>query len=146
VGNTDGRQAVFYRAMVRHEADEKTGGRGEAHPAFVARMIDHGFAFNGPGWDFSDSPMHGLYPRHSVYDGVRSMADFEPWLGQMRHFPEEAIDLAWKRIPSTLVEGEEDALVLLLERLYERRARLTELISACRNGRVNPFRNWPTEG
>jgi hypothetical protein len=141
-GNTDGRQAVFYRALVRREADEHVGAR----PGFVARMIDHGFAFNGPSWDFSDSPLHGLYSRHSVYDGVRSLADFEPWLGQTTHFPEEAIDQAWKRIPSDWVAGEEDALVLLLERLYERRARLPELISACRNGRVNPFRNWQSKG
>ena len=142
VGNTDGRQAVFYRALVRREADEEATAR----PEFVARMIDHGFAFNGPGWEFSDSPLHGLYSRHSVYDSVRSLADFEPWLGQMRHFPEEAIDLAWKRIPSNWVVGEEDALELTLERLYERRARLPELVSDCRRGRVNPFRNWPTEG
>ena len=141
VGNTDGRQAVFYRALVRREADP----RAEARAAFVARMIDHGFAFNGPNWDFTDSPMHGLYGRHSVYDGVRSLADFEPWLGQVRHFPEEAIDRAWKRIPSDWVAGEEDALELLLERLYARRERLPELISACRKGRVNPFRNWPTD-
>jgi hypothetical protein len=144
VGNTDGRQAVFYRALVRREASDEAGG--EARPGFVARMIDHGFAFNGPGWDFSDSPMHGLYPRHSVYDGVRSLADFEPWLGQTQHFPEEAIDLAWKRIPSAWVAGEEDALERVLERLYERRARLGELISACRGARVNPFRNWPVTG
>src|SRR5947208_17071316 len=39
-GNADGRQCVFYRAMVRgaHPAAGK--------PGFVARMIDHGFAFN----------------------------------------------------------------------------------------------------
>ncbi len=141
VGNTDGRQAVFYRALVRRE-EVRAGERGEAHASFVARMIDHGFAFNGPGWEFSDSPLHGLYPRHSVYDEVRSLADFEPWLEQVRHFPEEAIDLAWKRVPSDWVAGEEDALVLMLERLHERRARLPELIEACRTGRVNPFRNW----
>lgn len=141
VGNTDGRQAIFYRARVRREMS----ARAEARAAFVTRMIDHGFAFNGPGWDFSDSPLHGLYARHSVYDDVRSLADFEPWLGQMRHFPEEAIDLAWKRIPSDWVAGEEDALELLLERLYERRERLPELISGCRKGRVNPFRNWPAD-
>ena len=44
--------------------------RGEAsgRPGFVARMIDHGFAFNGPNWDFPDSPLQGLYPRRLVYD------------------------------------------------------------------------------
>jgi hypothetical protein len=142
VGNTDGRQAVFYRALVRREANAGADASAAGRPAFVARMIDHGFAFNGPGWDFSDSPLHGLYPRYSVYDAVRSLDDFEPWLGQMRHFPEEAIDLAWKRVPPAWVSGEEDAFDLLLERLYERRARLPELVAECRRGRVNPFRNW----
>jgi hypothetical protein len=64
----------------------------------------------------------------------------------MRRFPEEAIDLARKRIPSDWVAGEEDALELSLERLNERRERPPELISACRKGRVNPFRSRPVEG
>jgi branched-chain amino acid aminotransferase len=59
VANADGRQSVFYRAMVRRGA----AGR----PGFVARMIDHGFAFNGPNWDFPDSPVQGLYARRLVY-------------------------------------------------------------------------------
>jgi hypothetical protein len=29
-----------------------------------------------------------------------------------------------------------------LERLYQRRKRLPELISVCRGGRVDPFPNW----
>jgi hypothetical protein len=136
VGNTDGRQSIFYRALVRREA------AGEGRPGFVARMIDHGFAFNGPGWDFGDSPLHGLYARHSVYDSVRSLDDFQPWLGQVMHFPEEVIDQAWKRVPSDWIAGDEDVLERLLEHLYERRARVPELIEACRGGRVNPFRNW----
>jgi len=138
VGNTDGRQSIFYRAMVRREAAE------EARPGFVARMIDHGFAFNGPGWDFGDSPLHGLYARHNVYDSVRSLDNFQPWLGQVVHFPEEVIDQAWKRVPSDWIAGDEDILERLLERLYERRARVPDLIDACRGGRVNPFRNWTT--
>jgi hypothetical protein len=140
VGNTDGRQAVFYRARVRREAGEE-----EPRAGFVARMIDHGFAFNGPSWEFSDAPQHGLYLRQSVYDCVHSLEDFEPWIGQMRNFPEEAIDSAWKRVPSNWVAGEEDALESLLERLYERRARLPELIAGCRSARINPFRNWPVD-
>src|SRR4051812_9050798 len=55
-GNADGRQCIFYRASVRV-------GRGAAKSGFVARMIDHGYAFNGPHWDFPDSPLQGLYAR-----------------------------------------------------------------------------------
>jgi hypothetical protein len=137
VGNADGRQSVFYRALVRHS--ERAAG---AKPGFVARMIDHGFAFNGPHWEFTDSPLQGLYARRLVYEGVRSLDDFQPWLEQVVHFPEEVIDRAWKSIPADWIAGEEDALTQLLERLFERRARLPELIAACRSARTNPFPKW----
>jgi hypothetical protein len=134
-GNGDGRQCVFDRGMVR-------GRQAAERPAFVTRMIDHGFAFNGPNWDFPDSPLQGLYARRQVYSEVRSLDDFEPWLGQVMHFPEEAMDQAWKSIPPAWIEGEEDALQQLLERLFERRKLLPELIAACRRTRTNPFPNW----
>ncbi len=108
-GNADGRQSVFYRAMVRR-------GPGRPKPGFVASMIDHGFAFDGPNWDFPDSPLQGLYPRRIVYHGVRSLDDFQPWLDLMLHFPEEVIDQAWKRIPPEWLEGDEESLERLLQR------------------------------
>ena len=109
VGNADGRQCVFYRAMVRRTDS------GGGHASFVARMIDHGYAFNGPNWDFPESAVQGLYARKLVYDAVRSLDDLQPWLDQMVHFPEEVIDQAWKSIPPDWIEGEEDALDRLLE-------------------------------
>jgi hypothetical protein len=108
----------------------------------VARMIDHGYAFNGPNWDFPESAVQGLYARKLVYDGVRSLDDFEPWLDQVVHFPEEVIDQAWKSIPPDWIEGEEDALDRLLEQLFERRARVPALIESCRETRLNLFPNW----
>ena len=30
----------------------------------------------------------------------------------------------------------------MLERLFERRKRVADLIAACRAGRINPFPNW----
>jgi hypothetical protein len=140
VGNADGRQSVFYRAMVRGDCGGAAGSGGR--PGFVARMIDHGFAFNGPNWDFPESPLQGLYARRVVYDSVRSLDDFQPWLDQVISFPEEVIDRAWKRIPPDWIDGEEDALDQLLSHLYERRKRVPELISACRGARTNPFPNW----
>lgn len=140
VGNADGRQSVFYRAMVRNAA--ATGTPRHGHPAFIARMIDHGFACNGPNWDFPDSPLQGLYARRQVYDSVRSLADFEPWLTQVAGFPEEVMDKAWRSVPPEWIEGEEDALAELLERLYDRRKRVPELIDACRRSRANIFANW----
>ncbi len=132
--NADGRQCVFYRAMVHRG--------GASAPGFVARMIDHGFTFNGPNWDFPESPIQGLYCRSQVYEAVRSVDDFQPWLDQVIHFPEEVMDEAWKRIPPGWIEGEEEALQQLLERLFERRKRVTDLIAACRGARSNPFPNW----
>ncbi|MEO8596137.1 MAG: HipA family kinase [Candidatus Solibacter sp.] len=135
-GNADGRQCVFYRAMVRRA--ESAGG----HAGFVARMIDHGYAFNGPNWDFPESAVQGLYARKLVYEGIRSLDDFQPWLDQVVHFPEEVIDLAWKTVPPDWIEGEEDALERMLEQLFERRARVPELLDSCRDSRVCPFPNW----
>ena len=134
-GNADGRQSVFYRAMVRN-ADG--GGR----PGFVARMIDHGYAFNGPNWDFPESALQGLYARRAVYASVSGLADFQPWLDQVIHFPEEVIDRAWKSIPPEWIEGDEDALDRLLEQLWERRKRIPALLAACRDARTDPFPNW----
>jgi HipA-like protein len=135
-GNADGRQSVFYRAMVR--SADSAGRRA----GFVARMIDHGYTFNGPNWDFPESALQGLYARRLVYDGVRSLADFQPWLDQVVHFPEEVIDRAWKGIPADWVEGEEDAFDRLLEQLWARRRLLPALLEACRAARTNPFPNW----
>ncbi len=140
VSNADGRQSVFYRARVR-QGDPNAPYPG-ARKGFVARMIDHGYAFDGPNWDFPESPLQGLYPRRTVYDSVTSLSDFEPWLEQVMNFPDEVIDLAWKRIPPDWIEGEEDSLEHLLERLFERRKRVPALIASCRNGRTNPFPNW----
>jgi hypothetical protein len=140
-GNADGRQTVFYRAVVR-QAGADPASVPPARPAFVARMIDHGYAFNGPYWDFPDSPIQGLYARSLVYENVHSLDDFQPWLDQAVHFPEEVVDRAWKRVPADWITGEEDALERLLEELLRRRPRLPELISASRSARTNPFPNW----
>jgi len=134
VGNADGRQAVFHRAMVRHG----DGGR----MAFIARMIDHGYAFNGPNWDFPESPLQGLYARKVVYDAIHQLDDFQPWLDLIMNFPEEVIDRAWKAIPPEWLEDDESALESLLDRLFHRRRRLPELISASRQSQSAPFANW----
>jgi hypothetical protein len=133
-GNADGRQSVFHRANI--------ATRGGRKPGFVARMIDHGFAFNGPNWEFCDSPLQGLYARRLVYDGVRSLDDFQPWLDLIVHFPEEVVDKAWSRVPPQWTEGEEYELERVLTELLERRKRVPELIEDCRKGRNNPFPDW----
>ena len=135
MANADGRQSIFFRARV----DD-----WQPHPrkAFVAVMIDHGFVFNGPEWDFHDSPLQGLYPRKLVYQPVHSLDDFQPWLEQVVHFPEATVDKAFRQIPPEWLEGEEDEFERLLETLLKRRAQVPEIIEQARRARVNPFPNW----
>ena len=140
-GNSDGRQSVFFRAPI----SEWLPG-AEATPrkvGFIALMIDHGFVFNGPHWDFVTSPVQGLYSRRMVYNKVRSLDDFQPWLNQIVHFPVEVMDEALRQIPPQWITGEEEMLENLLELLMRRRARVPDLISDTRLAKGNPFANWP---
>lgn len=139
-GNADSRQAVFFRARAKHWTPLK--GDAPAKIGFFAQMIDHGFAFNGPHWQFQDSPLQGLYFRTSVYDGVRSMDSFQPWLELVEHFPVEVIDSAWKEIPRPWMDGDEDELEKMLETLIRRRPRVPILIDEVQRKRTSAFANW----
>jgi hypothetical protein len=141
VANADSRQAVFFRARAKSWTPLK--GEVPARVGFFAQMIDHGFAFNGPHWAFADSPLQGLYFRTSIYDEVRSLDSFQPWLDMVASFPLEVIDSAWKEIPREwLGEGDEDELEKLLEALLTRRDRVPELIQDVRRQRASAFANW----
>jgi len=136
VSNADGRQSVFFRARL----EDWAGASGKL--GFVALMIDHGFAFNGPHWNYTDAPLIGLYPRRLVYQSVKSLDDFQPWLDQVRHFPEEIFDSAYKQVPPEWIEGEEDEFERLLEQLLARRRLIAELVSETRRSKSSPFPNW----
>lgn len=138
MGNADARQAIFFRARVQ----DGLAGMAEPRLGFVAEMIDNGYVFEGPHWRFGESAIQGLYFRPQVYQAVRGLDDFEPWLDRIRHFPEEVVDQAVKRIPPAWLEGDEEALERLLDQLLRRRARVAGLIESCRTERVNPFPNW----
>jgi hypothetical protein len=140
VGNADSRQAVFFRARAKNWTPLK--GEAPARIGFFAQMIDHGFAFNGPHWSFQDSPLQGLYFRTSVYDEVRSLDSFEPWLEMVANFPASVIDSAWKEIPREWLEEDEEELERLLEALLKRREQVPRLIREARDGRASAFRNW----
>jgi hypothetical protein len=140
MGNADSRQAIFFRARLREWLPAH-----EAHPqrlGFVAQMVDHGFAFDGPHWRFGDSPLQGLYFRPGVYQSVRGLDDFQPWLDRIVHFPEAVVDQALKQIPPAWVAGDEDSLSQLCESLLRRRKRVVDLIQACRHGRAALFPEW----
>jgi hypothetical protein len=139
-GNADGRQSVFLRAPLAEWFPEQ-----RIHPqrlGFVTLMIDHGFLFNGPHWEFNDAPAYGLYLRRMVYQDVTGLESFEPWLGRVEYFPDDVLDVALRGIPPEWISGEEDALEKLLEMLLRRRRRVRELLEDVRDSRVSPFANW----
>src|SRR6185437_8797669 len=109
---------------------------------FVALMIDHGFAFNGPHWDFPESSITGLYPRRTVYSKVRSIEAFEPWLSRVANFPEEVLDRALRQIPPEWIGEDYAALEKMLERLLVRRKRVADLLFACRKTSGDTFPFW----
>jgi hypothetical protein len=138
--NADGRQAVFFRAQLKDWLARP--GIPPRKLGFVALMIDHGFAFNGPHWELLESAMLGLYPRRVVYESVRSLSDFEPWLSRVLNFPDEVLDRALRHLPPEWVDEDADSLERLLESLMRRKKRIADLLSACRAAPVNPFPNW----
>jgi hypothetical protein len=140
MGNADARQSIFFRARLRPWPP----GAGEHAPraGFVAHMMDHGYVFDGPHWNFPDSPLQGLYFRPNVYQKVRGWDDFQPWLDRIVHFPEEVVDEALKQIPPEWLAEDAAALQAILEKLMLRRRRVPDLIRDSRLGRVNPFPQW----
>ncbi len=138
VSNADGRQSIFYKCRIRD-------GRGEEvlEKGFVTQMMDNGFIFDGPNWQYSDSPIQGHYFRAQVYTGATKLDDFQPWLDRVRFFPEEVMDDARKRIPLQWLEDDDgDILDRLLERLLGRRQRVPDFLEAARRAKSNLFTNW----
>jgi hypothetical protein len=139
-GNADARQAIFFRARV---SEWRAGADNPLQVGFVTQMIDHGYVFNGPHWDFQDSPMFGLYFRPVVYRSVKGIDAFEPWLSRVEDFPEEIFDRILRETPDAWLAGDDrNQLEKLLEKLLRRRKKVRDLVGGCRGGRVNPFENW----
>ncbi|MDR3720809.1 MAG: hypothetical protein P4L00_04370 [Candidatus Acidoferrales bacterium] len=127
--NTNGRQAVFFRAP------------GETR--YRAWMIDQGFCFNAGEWNFPDAPLRGLYARHRVYESARGMESFEPWLGRIEGKMTEAVfDEIYKEIPGEWYGFETDALERMLEQLLRRRKLVRELVVSAWKSSAQPFANW----
>ena len=140
-GNSDSRQAIFFRARLADWRPQAPGNPLQV--GFVAQMMDHGYLFDGPNWEFRDAALFGLFFRPIVYERVRGLADFAPWIERIRNFPEEIMDRVLREIPDSWLPGDErDQLSRLLETLLRRRKRLESLIEGCTSGRVNPFPNW----
>jgi hypothetical protein len=139
-GNADGRQSVFFRATLKDWLAQP--GIPPRKQGFVALMIDHGFIFNGPHWNFTESALTGLYARRMVYQGVKSLDDFEPWLSRVLNFPDEVLDRALRKLPPEWVDGDQNELDKILESLQRRKKRIAELLRDCREAPGNPFPKW----
>lgn len=127
--NTNGRQAIFFcpRGQTRYQA----------------LMIDQGFCFNASEWNFPDAPLRGLYARHRVYESVRGIDSFEPWLGRLESKVGEALlEEAASEIPPEWYNAELSALEQLLEQLLRRRKRVRELVISAWKSNAQPFPNW----
>ena len=140
VANADGRQSIFFRAQLKDWLARP--GIPPRKLGFVALMIDHGFAFNGPHWDFPDSAVAGLYPRRVVYENVRSLDDFQPWVERIQNFPAEVFDRILRQLPPPWLEDDGSQLERLFESLLRRRQRITQLLEECRKAPASPFPRW----
>jgi len=127
--NTNGRQAIFFRAA------------GESR--YRAQMIDDGFCFNAGEWDFPDAPLRGLYMRHRVYESVRGLDSFEPWLTRIEtKMTESLLEEASSEIPPEWYNFETDALEKMLDQLLRRRRIVRDLIVSSWKSAAQPFPNW----
>lgn len=127
--NTNGRQAIFFRAA------------GESR--YQARMIDQGFCFNAGEWNFPDAPLRGLYARHRVYEPVRGVESFEPWRARIEtKMTENVLEEVSSEIPPEWYDFDPDALEKMLEQLLRRRKLVRELIVSAWKSTAQPFPNW----
>jgi hypothetical protein len=127
--NTNGRQAIFFRAP------------GEAR--YRAQMIDQGFCFNAGDWNFPDAPLRGLYARHRVYESVQGIEAFEPWLARLESkITDAVVGECADEVPPEWYEFEQDAFEKMLAHLLRRRMLVRDLILAAWKSTAQPFPNW----
>jgi hypothetical protein len=132
--NTNGRQAIFLRAG---EEDQD-----HAQTPYRAQMIDQGFCFNAGEWNFPDAPLRGIYARHCVYESVRGMEAFEPWIARIENLDAGDCEEAASEIPPDWYNGDQDALFAVLARLLARRSIVRNLIISAWKSTAQPFPNW----
>ena len=126
--NSDGRQAIFWKAARRQR--------------YSATFIDQGYCFNAGEWTFPDSPLRGAYANNCVYEAVMGWEAFEPALSRAEDMDTDAIWQCAAAIPEEWYEGDRDDLDRLVEALHQRRGAIRKLITEFRSSSRNPFPNW----
>lgn len=137
MANEDGRQCIFHRALV-----QEPSGLTPSKVAWVVQMIDHGFVFGAEHWRFLDTPRGCVYPRLCVYNKVRSIDDFQPWLDRVCHLSADVLKYAFGHVPAEWIRGEQHQLKGLIKKLLARRSRVPDLIEDARRCDLKPFLNW----
>lgn len=134
-GNTDNRQAVFFR--------EDTPRPNSPYYGYRALMIDQDCCFNGDKWDFPDRPSSGLFPKYQAYSKVDSFEPFEVWIERLdRKISRDLMEDLAAEIPPEWYENDSMALGRLLEELDERRAKIRHLLVEARCAVPNLFPAW----
>ena len=128
--NCDGRQVIYYRSPKEEKAE------------YAATLIDHGFCFNDGEWNFPDSPIRSLYPRRVVYESVRGLESFEPFLSRVENLEAAEIEECTRNIPMEWCGDRPEALGGLVERLYKRRRLVRQALIEAKNSSLRPFPHW----
>lgn len=128
--NCDGRQVIFYRTL------DQSGNR------YSATLIDHGFCFNDGEWNFPDNPIRSLYPRRLVYESVRGLKSFEPYLSRIENIEASELEECLREVPREWCGDDPDQISRLAEQLYQRRRQLRQLIVDAKRSSLRPFPNW----
>ena len=126
--NSDGRQAIFWKALRRQR--------------YSATFIDQGYCFNAGEWIFSDYPLRGVYANNCVYERVVGWEAFEPALSRAEEMDAHTIWQCAAGIPEEWYEGDRIGLERLVETLCHRRPTIQKLIGEFRTSSRNPFPNW----
>lgn len=115
LNNIDRRQAVFVR-----------NARQRRRRAF---WIDHGFCFGGPDWDLNrEVSRHGYRDlARCIYPNLAEQLDL--WTERVQRLPLIRFHSLIAELPVAWCEGEEKALLFLLEQVFSRRRNLKRLVA-----------------
>jgi hypothetical protein len=127
-GNTDARQAVFWRENKQR--------------VYTAAFIDQGYCFNAGEWTFPDITLRGVYARNEVYESVCGWASFVISLRLIEALEPDIIRSIAHQIPRGWYDSNCNALGALVEMLVDRRTMIRPLIEAFRTSVRNPFPKW----
>jgi hypothetical protein len=93
--NMDARQMLLWRT-----SKERT---------WRLSMIDQANCFNGPHWNFPDSPLWGLHHGLEPYVRAKRFELFEPWLDRLeRVIDQRTLQSAASRIPPRVVRSRQE--------------------------------------